>query len=222
MAAVTRGEMITAKQYLLALGIHDITGQRKAVDILNRLGHCLTYSLTCEIETALAEKVQQLSLKDSLLPIQLADTDSYVLTVFWVDNLDVKVERQAGATSVNTTYMVVFQEKCTNSLKQTPKINIPRSRERNIHPLKMNPSVSAQINTKVHPSSLNKSKRKKKMGEKQYHLILLKHFLWSWFPKYNSLDQIQPTFSGEFCYLNAYLYSALSGVFFSSFLTVYM
>ena len=60
------------------------------------------------------------------------------------------------------------------------------------------------------------------MGEKQYHLILLKHFLWSWFPKYNSLDQIQPTFSGEFCYFNAYLYSALSGLFFSSFLTVYM
>ena len=58
MAAVTRGEMITAKQYLLALGIHDITGQRKTVDILNRLGHCLTYSLTCGIETALAEKVE--------------------------------------------------------------------------------------------------------------------------------------------------------------------
>ena len=92
MAAVTRGKMITAKQYLLALGIHNITGQRKTVDILNRLGHCLTYNLTCEIETALAEKAQQISLKDSLLPIQPADVDSYILTVFWVDNFDVKVE----------------------------------------------------------------------------------------------------------------------------------
>ena len=108
MAAVTRGKMITAKQYLLALGIHNITGQRKTVDILNRLGHCLTYNLTCEIEIALAEKAQQLSLKDSLLPIQPADIDSYVLTVFWVDNFDVKVETQTGATSVNTTHMVAF------------------------------------------------------------------------------------------------------------------
>ena len=108
MAAVTRGKMITAKQYLLALGIHNITGQRKTVDILNRLGHCLTYNLTCEIEIALAEKAQQLSLKDSLLPIQPADIDSYVLTVFWVDNFDVKVETQTGATSVNTTHMIAF------------------------------------------------------------------------------------------------------------------
>ena len=60
MAGVTRGKMITAKQYLPALGIHNITGQRKTVDILNRLGHCLTYNLTCEIEKALAEKAQQL------------------------------------------------------------------------------------------------------------------------------------------------------------------
>ena len=77
---------------MLALGIHNIKGQRKTVDILNRLGHGLTYNITCEIETALTEKAQQLSLKDSLLPTQPAGIDSYVLTVFWVDNFDVKVE----------------------------------------------------------------------------------------------------------------------------------
>ena len=221
MAAVTRGKMITAKQYFLALGIHKITGQRKTVDILNRLGHCLTYNLTCEIETALAEKAQELSLKNSLLPIQPADIDSYVLTIFWVDNFDIKVETQTGATSVNTTHMLAFQENCTNSLKQTPEINIPRSRKRKIQPFKMNPTVSAQINSKVHPLSLNEAK-KEDVGEKEYHIILLKHFLWSWFRKCNSFDQIHPVFSGEFCYLNAYLYSAFSGVFFSSFLTIYM
>ena len=216
MATVTRGKVITAKQYLLALGIHNITGQRKTVDILNRLGHCLTYNVTCEIETALPEKAQQLSLKDSLLPIQSADIDSYVLMVFWVDNFDVKVEIQTGATSVNTAYMVAFQENCTDTLKQTPEINIPRSRKRKIQPFKMNPSVSAQINSKVHPPSLNEAK-KEDVGEKEYHLILLKHFLWSWFRKCNSFDQIHPVFSGEFCYLNSYLYSAFSGVFFPHF-----
>ena len=51
MAAVTRDKMITAKEYLLGLGIHNITGQRKTADILNRLGHCLTYKLTCEIDS---------------------------------------------------------------------------------------------------------------------------------------------------------------------------
>ena len=79
----------------------------------------------------------------------------------------------------------------------------------------MNRIVSAQINSKLHPPSLNKVK-KEDVGEKEY-LILLKHFLWSWFRKCNSFDQIHPAFPGEFCYLNAYLYSAFSGVFFSSF-----
>ena len=155
-----------------------------------------------------------------MLPIQPADIDSYVLTVFWLGNFDVKVETQTGATSVNTTHMVVFQENCTNSLKQTPEINVPRSRKRKIQPFKMHPSVSAQINSKVHPPSLDEAK--KDVGEKEHHLILLKHFLWSWFRKCNSFDQIHPLSSGEFCYLNAYLYSAFSGVFSSSFLTIAM
>ena len=125
----------------------------------------MTYNLTCEIETALAEKTQQLSLKYSLLPIQPADIDSYVLTGFWVDNFHVKFETQTGATSVNPRYMVAFQENCTNSLKQTPEINIPRSRKQKNQPFKMNPSVSAQINSKVHPPCPNEAK-KEYVGEK--------------------------------------------------------
>ena len=101
-----------------------------------------------------------------MLPIQPVDIDSYVLTVFWVDSFDVKVETQTGATSVNTTHMVAFQENYTNSLKQTPEIKIPRSRKREMQPFKMNPSVSAQINSKVHPPSLNVAK-KEDVGEKE-------------------------------------------------------
>ena len=113
----------------------------------------------------MAEKAQQLSLKDSLQPIKPAGINSYVLMVFWVDNFDMKVATQTGVTSVNTTHMVAFQENSTNSLKQTSEINIPRSRKRKIQHFKMNPSVSAQINLKVHPQSLNEVK--KKMWEKK-------------------------------------------------------
>ena len=125
----------------------------------------MTYNLTCEIETALTEKTQQLSLRYSLLPIQPADIDSYVLTGFWVDNFDVNFETQTRATSVNPRHMVAFQENCTNSLKQTPEINIPRSRKQKNQPFKMNPSVSAQINSKVHPPCPNEAK-KEDVGEK--------------------------------------------------------
>ena len=45
-------KIMTAKQFLLALGLHNITGTRKVVDIVN----CINYKITCEIETTQAVK----------------------------------------------------------------------------------------------------------------------------------------------------------------------
>ena len=56
---VTRGKVITATRFLLGLGLHNLTGQKKPVQILNKLGHCIEYNAACEIETAHAEAVQQ-------------------------------------------------------------------------------------------------------------------------------------------------------------------
>eukprot|EP00794_Sanderia_malayensis_P018445 gene18445-biopygen15542 len=62
---VTRGKFVTSKHFLLGLGIHNITGQKKPVQILNHLGHCIGYDLVCEVETAQAEKAQVLASKDN-------------------------------------------------------------------------------------------------------------------------------------------------------------
>ena len=56
---VTRGKVVTVKRFLLGLGLHNLTGQQKPVQILNRLGHCIEYDAACEIETAHAEAAQQ-------------------------------------------------------------------------------------------------------------------------------------------------------------------
>ena len=40
VAGVTNGKIKTAKQFLLALGLHNITGTNKVLDIVSRLGHC--------------------------------------------------------------------------------------------------------------------------------------------------------------------------------------
>ena len=58
---VTRGKVMTSKHFVLAMGLHNITGSRKVVDIINKLGHCINYDTTCEIETALAEKAQHIA-----------------------------------------------------------------------------------------------------------------------------------------------------------------
>ena len=44
--AVTKGEVITLKHYLLSLGMRNMTGQKLPIQIVNKLGHCISYPKT--------------------------------------------------------------------------------------------------------------------------------------------------------------------------------
>ena len=63
---VSRGKVITTKHFLLALGLHNLTGKKEAIVIINKLGHCISYDKTCDIEIAQAEVV----LKQSAIQLQ--------------------------------------------------------------------------------------------------------------------------------------------------------
>ena len=67
---VTNGKIILAKHFLIALGLHNMTGQKQVVDILHRLGHCISYSQMCEIETAQAEAAIERSMSSSILSLK--------------------------------------------------------------------------------------------------------------------------------------------------------
>lgn len=67
---IDRGKVITAKHSLLALGLHNITGQKQTVVISNKLGHCISYDLTCKIETAQAEAALVSSKESNILPLK--------------------------------------------------------------------------------------------------------------------------------------------------------
>ena len=56
IAAVSREQVVTLKQFLLGIGLHNITGLKALIRILSNLGHCIDYNLVCEIETTLAEE----------------------------------------------------------------------------------------------------------------------------------------------------------------------
>ena len=56
--SVTRGNAITAKHFLIALGLHGLTAQKKVTESVNKIGHCISYPLTSETETAQARVVQ--------------------------------------------------------------------------------------------------------------------------------------------------------------------
>ena len=126
-AGVTRGKTVMLKHFLLVLGIHSYTCQRKPVGILNRLGHCISYKTTCEIENAQAVKDQSLASQSTAFPIVRLSEMYRVLTVFWVDNFDIKVECQKGKNSVNATYVVAFQEEGDITNVRHEKISVLKS-----------------------------------------------------------------------------------------------
>ena len=57
---VRNGEVLTPKHFLLGLGLHSITGQKKPVEIANRLGQSMTYDKVMEIETTNMPKSHKL------------------------------------------------------------------------------------------------------------------------------------------------------------------
>ena len=50
------GAVLTPKHFLLGLGLHSITVQKKPVQTANCLGHSMTYDKVMEIETAQTQK----------------------------------------------------------------------------------------------------------------------------------------------------------------------
>ena len=69
-SAVSRDTKIQYKQLILGQGLHNLTGSRKVIDILHRLGHCISYNTVCEIETAQAECALKASKSNNLLALK--------------------------------------------------------------------------------------------------------------------------------------------------------
>ena len=85
---------MSKKHFLLALGLHNLTGQKKVTQITHQLGHSISYGKTCEVGLAQAQKAQELAKQSSILPLKPATENDFVLTVFSVDNFDINVEAQ--------------------------------------------------------------------------------------------------------------------------------
>ena len=106
--AISKNKIVTPKHYLVGLGIHNVTGQKVPVQVMSRLGHSISYSQVCEIETSFAElALHKAENEFEVLPI-LPESDEIVLTNFWVDNFNVKVEKIGGTSAANTTHLMAF------------------------------------------------------------------------------------------------------------------
>ena len=69
----------------------------------------MSYDHILDIETAQAQKAQQLANEASHLPLTPAQPEDSVTTFFWVDHFDKNIEAESGGCAVNITTMMAFQ-----------------------------------------------------------------------------------------------------------------
>ena len=67
---VTRGKVMQCKHFLLALGLHRLTGFGKIIYTVQKLGHCISYNLMSDTETAQASYSLNSSKKSDILPVR--------------------------------------------------------------------------------------------------------------------------------------------------------
>ena len=72
------GKIIIKKHFLISLGVHNLTGKKNAVEILNKFDHSLSYSTASEILTDYVESNIEKSKRSLLLPLQPSNPDEII------------------------------------------------------------------------------------------------------------------------------------------------
>ena len=190
---VSCGRFITSKHFLLGLGLHNITGQKKPVQIVSHLGHSIDYNLVCEIETAQAEASQLLSTISGTLHVKPRASNDTVLTFFWVDNFDWNIEAQTGHGAINSTDMIAFQEEEAVTVQEELSLQFERKKSRT---LRTPPTLSSEIS--VDPKKEPPSFSSQGVTRRQFCTasFTADYLLWIIIRKLNERDQIVSSYSG--------------------------
>ena len=103
---ITNGAWQLPKALTLAMSIHHLTGSAKLVTLLNRLGHCVSYMHTLEIETAIASSI---NLSNNATPPDILKYENVVTHFCW-DNFDLSEETMTGAGTTHSMHGIAIQE----------------------------------------------------------------------------------------------------------------
>ena len=121
MFAVTCGRKKPAKHLKLGLVMKSMTGSKKVVEMLNRYGHCVSYTTTEEIETELTFSVTTAS-KISPQDMQLNPS---LCTGIAFDNFDRFVETLSGKDTLHDTVGITYQHISSVEERQLDDAPVP-------------------------------------------------------------------------------------------------
>ena len=182
------------KHFILEVGLHNITGQQLPIRILSHLGHCIDYKTICQSETAEAEIARQLYQEGASPSLRPVSEDDVVLTHFWTDNFNKKLESDKGNDMKDSTHLVKFQETAVGSEYRSHVKTVSRTITR----FSTDPQME---NEKI---CIDKNKEPEKFAGPNYHVLSedasgnfdLRCLLWNILSHISCDNQKVPSFSG--------------------------
>ena len=183
--------MTMLNHFILGVGLHNITGQQLPIRILSHLDHCIDYKTVCQSETAETEIARQLYQEGAYPGSRPISEDDVVLTHFWVDSFNKKLESDKGNDMINSTHLVKFQEKAVGSEYRSHVKTVSRTITH----------FSTDLQMENETICIDKYKEPEKFAGRNYHLLSednfgLRYLLWNILRHISSVNQKVPSFSG--------------------------
>ena len=122
---VTNGNSMPSKHLQVGLVMKAVTGSRKTLEMLNRLGHCASYHTVEGLETELTYSVSD---AQRLLPDGLAQLPDLHTGVAY-DNYDRYVDTLSGRNTLHITVGIIYQDNPGKAIIST--LLNPDKRQRN-------------------------------------------------------------------------------------------
>lgn len=147
--AVTNGKMKPSKHIVLAFGIKSLTGNTEVIRVLNRLGHCISYSQMEELDTELC--IQKMESGDDECTLPKSLFPSIFTTLAW-DNIDRLEETLSGEGTSHRVNGIAVQQQVSGPLPQISQ-RTARSHKRTIN-LMPNLIAAYNVGTRCGPPNV--------------------------------------------------------------------
>lgn len=139
MFVTSRGRLRPAKNIKLGLALKSMTGSRTVLTVLNRYGHCISYTGAEEIETEMTYAVYN---EHALVPSGIVSSPNLCTNVAF-DNFDCFVDTTNGKDTLHDTVGIIYQF-------------VPQHNERSCNVIAHERTSSRNNETSPHPPSRKK------------------------------------------------------------------
>ena len=187
--AVTGGQYKPPKQILLSYGVKSLTGIAEFIQILNRLGHAISYSQLQENDTGLCLQKLAAANQGIILPENI---HPYIFTNLAFDNIDRLEETLTGGGTTHRVNSIAVQPRVFGlhpPKKALPSIPKKRQRSVAVENNLLQPYISG---ARIGPCPLTVTKVPAELHKDAHH----KNFIWMLTRQVNTSSQVIPSWTG--------------------------